>query len=320
MTAKTQSSDSDHKKSFRRSWRSSGPVAKLTVVCAGIVALATVLYAGFAGWQLREIHKGGEDTHRLAEAAQRQANAASEQVNAMRGQLGTMQEQANSMKAQANTLNDSLVETRKSVRAAEKQANASMSQANASQVSAMSAEKSARIAQDSMIATNRPYITFSVASPPTKLQANAPVKVSLAFINEGVSPAEDFSVRAQFLFSPLLRPPTTFIEARNGGFSLINFLIPITIRPHGGTTEITITSGANLSTEDKAAMEDDAALTSNTFRDKQLVLYGEASYTAIGQRFTLKLCLRYTNDGNWAECFNIPVELRKKGKTKKNPN
>jgi len=48
-----QSEDSaEHKKSLKRSWRSSGPVAKLTVVFAGIAALSTAIYSIFAGGQL----------------------------------------------------------------------------------------------------------------------------------------------------------------------------------------------------------------------------------------------------------------------------
>ena len=42
----------EQKKSLRRSWKTSGPVAKFTVVFAGIAALATVTYAGITGWQL----------------------------------------------------------------------------------------------------------------------------------------------------------------------------------------------------------------------------------------------------------------------------
>src|SRR6266566_9546589 len=49
----TQTEDSDeHKKSLKRSWKSSGPVAKLTVVFAGIAALSTTIYAIVAGGQL----------------------------------------------------------------------------------------------------------------------------------------------------------------------------------------------------------------------------------------------------------------------------
>jgi hypothetical protein len=49
--AQTQDSE-EHKKSFKRSWKSSGPVAKLTVVFAGIAAMSTTIYAIFAGGQL----------------------------------------------------------------------------------------------------------------------------------------------------------------------------------------------------------------------------------------------------------------------------
>jgi hypothetical protein len=38
--------------------------------------LATVLYSGFAGWQLYEIHSGATDTHVLAKAAQDTATTA----------------------------------------------------------------------------------------------------------------------------------------------------------------------------------------------------------------------------------------------------
>src|SRR5436305_922007 len=155
MTAKTQSNDPDHKKSFRRSWRSSGPVAKLTVVCTGIVAIATVTYAIFAGWQLYEIRQGGKDTRRLAEAAQRQADATGQQVKAMQAQLDTMRDQASSMKAQTNTLGQSLAETRKAVNAAEKQA-------AASQTSAFATVQNAQTAGKALYTGNRPYIGATV--------------------------------------------------------------------------------------------------------------------------------------------------------------
>jgi hypothetical protein len=38
----------EHKKSLKRSWKSSGPVAKLTVVFAGIAAMSTTVYAIFS--------------------------------------------------------------------------------------------------------------------------------------------------------------------------------------------------------------------------------------------------------------------------------
>jgi hypothetical protein len=44
----TDDSGEEHKKSWRRSWRTSGPVAKLTVVFAGLGAASTTIYAIFA--------------------------------------------------------------------------------------------------------------------------------------------------------------------------------------------------------------------------------------------------------------------------------
>jgi hypothetical protein len=46
----------EHKKSLRRSWASSGPVAKLTVIFAGIAALSTGVYTVFAMGQWRIMH------------------------------------------------------------------------------------------------------------------------------------------------------------------------------------------------------------------------------------------------------------------------
>jgi hypothetical protein len=53
-------SDSDQKKSLRRSWKSSGQVAKLTAVFAGIAAGATFIYAIAAVWQLVELKNATE--------------------------------------------------------------------------------------------------------------------------------------------------------------------------------------------------------------------------------------------------------------------
>jgi len=91
------------KKSFKRSWTSSGPVAKLTVIFAGVAAAATLVYAGIAWYQLHvmggqltqmeggskqtdqllslyrqqleELHKQAGNTHDLAVAARDEAKA-----------------------------------------------------------------------------------------------------------------------------------------------------------------------------------------------------------------------------------------------------
>ena len=76
----TDTTDHEHKKSLRRSWRTSGPVAKLTAVFSGIAAAATLVYAIAAiaqlivmSRQLTEIKNGESDTHTLALAADTQA-------------------------------------------------------------------------------------------------------------------------------------------------------------------------------------------------------------------------------------------------------
>ena len=97
-------SDPDHKKSYRRSWRGASPLTKLQLGLTAVVAIATVIYALFSGWQLYVIRAGGEDTRKLAQAAQTQANISGQQVNAMQGQLETMQDQANSARTQSGSL------------------------------------------------------------------------------------------------------------------------------------------------------------------------------------------------------------------------
>jgi hypothetical protein len=85
--------DQDKKKSLKRSWKASGPVAKLTVVFSGIAALSTFVYAIFAGWQLYEIHSGSKDTHELAIAAGKQADAAIDAAKVAERTLGVFETQ-----------------------------------------------------------------------------------------------------------------------------------------------------------------------------------------------------------------------------------
>lgn len=63
--------DSDQPKSLRRSWKSSGPVAKTTAVFAGVAALATVVYAFASVWQLIELNKSTEISRESLESVQR---------------------------------------------------------------------------------------------------------------------------------------------------------------------------------------------------------------------------------------------------------
>lgn len=68
----------EHKKSLRRSWRTSGPVAKVTAVFSGVAACATAVYAIFAilQWiaisdQLGEMQQQRTVSERQFEASQR---------------------------------------------------------------------------------------------------------------------------------------------------------------------------------------------------------------------------------------------------------
>jgi hypothetical protein len=207
--------DPEHKKSFRRSWRSASPLTKVTLFLTGIIAIATVLYMIFAGWQLYEIHSGAEDTHRLAQAAQDSANTTKEQLKAMQGQLNAIQDQASTMRGQANTMSDTLAETRKMVKSAETQANTSQAlaraaevQANTSQITARAAESSARFAgqtieatREATLTTNRAYLTASQILPP-ELSANGNSSVTVDWDNDGSSPARIIGGQISFMFSP----------------------------------------------------------------------------------------------------------------------
>jgi hypothetical protein len=71
QTSESQSEETERKKSLRRSWKSSGPVAKLTVVFAGIAAAASLTYAFTSIWQLSvmsgqltQMKLSGEQTER----------------------------------------------------------------------------------------------------------------------------------------------------------------------------------------------------------------------------------------------------------------
>jgi hypothetical protein len=75
-----QIADDNHKKSFRRSWRSANPLHKLTLIFTGVLTVSTTIYAIFSVWQLIEIRQGSEDTHVLAEQAKVQATLMRQQL------------------------------------------------------------------------------------------------------------------------------------------------------------------------------------------------------------------------------------------------
>lgn len=308
------------KKSLLERWRQHTLGNQALVITGALVALSSLVYTGATIFQIIMLKQNAEQTtyqvDRLIAASERTANTANtavedarrvnvEMLNRLERVLRSNEEIANATSKQANT-------SQVLARAAE-------SQAKTSGVTAMAAKESAVIAQQSMVASSRPYLTISIiqAEP---LEANQPVKVFLEIVNDGNSPANNFTVQAQFVFSPYLKPPTnlkpitTLRMDNESEFSLMNLLYPTTIAPHKGTINITAKSGANLSIEDLKAIEEGGSVEEvNARRDKQLVLYGEGSYEGVGGSYTLKLCRRYdynplTKEGNWSDCFHLTTE------------
>jgi hypothetical protein len=66
---KTNTANTEHHKSLRRSWRAASPITKLEVAFAGVIAAATLAYCIFSGWQLSEMKKATEANTVAARAA-----------------------------------------------------------------------------------------------------------------------------------------------------------------------------------------------------------------------------------------------------------
>jgi hypothetical protein len=90
------------KRTFSQKWRLVSVNNKMVVYFTGVIAMATVLYTLFAGWQLSEIHKGSKDTHDLAVAAGKQADAAKVQSEQAKAQTDKMAEQVEALKKTAD--------------------------------------------------------------------------------------------------------------------------------------------------------------------------------------------------------------------------
>jgi hypothetical protein len=67
------------------------------------MAVATLAYSGFAGWQLYEIHEGAKDTHTLAEAAKKQAEKAETISDSIQKAVIAMDKSAEAARSSANT-------------------------------------------------------------------------------------------------------------------------------------------------------------------------------------------------------------------------
>jgi hypothetical protein len=197
QTARRHTDDPDHKKSYRRSWRSASPLTKLQIYLTTVIAIATVLYCGFAGWQLIEIRSGGEETRKIAQAARDSADAAQRQAN-------VSVEQLDAIRKAALAANDS-------AEAAKKQANASLTQANVSermarqneslinstQTSARAAEQSASIAQNTFRLVYRPSLGVDGIEM-TKFKEGEEIEAAIRFKNFGQAIAKNATVRSAF--------------------------------------------------------------------------------------------------------------------------
>ncbi|MEN3325587.1 MAG: hypothetical protein V7638_394 [Acidobacteriota bacterium] len=174
-----KTADPDHKKSYRRSWRSSQPTTKLTIIFTGVMALATALYMIFSGWQLYEIRSGGEETRKLAQAARDSADAAQRQAAIAEGQLQSVRDSAQAAKDSANAATRVVEQNRDLIAAAK-------TQADTSRISANAAQKSAEVA----VFGTRAYLSIDHMRMLNPLEANQPIDLYFEFVNDGNSPAE----------------------------------------------------------------------------------------------------------------------------------
>jgi hypothetical protein len=182
--SKRKADDPDHKKSYRRSWRSASPLTKLMIYFTGMTALATLLYMSFTGWQLYEIRSGSDETRKLAQSARDSADAAQRQANIAAEQLQAVRDSAQAAKDSARAASASTEQNKELIKAAQMQA-------NTSQVAARAAESSARIAAESQ----RPSIEIAEVKLTSIEEGKSPAgKVS--FRNIGTNPARDFTAVA----------------------------------------------------------------------------------------------------------------------------
>jgi len=177
--SKRKADDPDHKKSYRRSWRSASPLTKLMIYFTGITALATLLYMSFTGWQLYEIRSSSDQTRKLAQSARDSADAAQRQAAIAEGQLQSVRDSAQAAKDSANAANRVVEQNRDLIAAAK-------TQADTSRISANAAQKSAEVA---MLGT-RAYLSIDHMRMLNPLEANQPIDLYFEFVNDGNSPAE----------------------------------------------------------------------------------------------------------------------------------
>jgi hypothetical protein len=163
-------------RALAQKWRAVSLNNKLIVVFSGISMLATVIYSGFAGWQLYEIHTGANDTHTLAVAAKTQA----EKMGTMSDAADKMRQAAEGMVKQELRIADNAV---KSLAASNRQSKDALDQTLALSHRALEGSiRASRLAE-------RPWVVLSGVRLAKEPEFNKPVTATLTIINTGKTPA-----------------------------------------------------------------------------------------------------------------------------------
>jgi len=155
--------NSGRQRTLREKWRLVSINNKLIVYLTGAIAIATLFYSIFAGWQLYEIHVGSKDTHALAEAAKKQAE-------------------------KAETISASLERAVKAMETSNLQAKESLEKTLSQSKRGLDATIAAsRLEQRAWVGINN--IRFQEA-----MQASKPIRVTASLINSGRTVARDMKV------------------------------------------------------------------------------------------------------------------------------
>lgn len=277
-----KASDPDHKKSYRRSWRSSQPTTKLMIIFTGVMALATTLYMVFSGWQLYEIRSGGEETRKLAQAARESADAAQRQANVAVDQLQAVKESTQAVKESAAATKTATEQNKELIKAADAQARAS--------------EKSSQTATQALIIGAQAYLAAGVDLP--KLNADKPLEFSVTIINQGNSPAT-LDLRWDVRLNEKLKMPIF-------DYSSPNSYIPATfILPKKDRKIVLI--GKSLTADEISKIRN-----GNLY----IFLAGKGEFSSVGHRQAMTFCfVYYGKDDSWSECADLIQEA-----DKDNPN
>jgi hypothetical protein len=268
--------DSDHKKSLRRSWRSSQPTTKLTIIFTGVMALATTLYMIFSGWQLHEIRSGGEETRKLAQAARDSADAAQRQANIAAEQLQAVRDSAQAAKDSASAASTATEQNKEMVKAAQVQA-------NTSQVLAIAAERSARISEQAL----RAQISIEQITV-VSFEPNKTILFFIVWKNDGNSPATIVSSIAKIGISPRVPAEGVCQGMPNAP------MLPFTVSPHNTRAQTMSVGTGDFSPEEIQAVKDGKSY---------FVICGQVVYTTVGIRDAFPLCSYSSKDLNFfLEC------------------